>query len=120
MIMTLNSTGAWSILATAGPLLAVPGFFLIFYLKRTSWRQKKRRGRKYSGFSPSTFTLGIALQHLQAFTHPSVQYVLEEKYDEDAEEDDQGNPDHPKAQINRQLKRIRRGEPVDRLILRLK
>jgi hypothetical protein len=117
--MNLNSAGIWSMLF-AVPLFAAPVFFLIFYRKRASARRKKRKGRSNSGFSPSTFTLGIALQHLQALTHPSIQYVLEQKYDEEADQDEQGDPDHPKAQLHRQLKRIRRGEPVDRLILRLK
>jgi hypothetical protein len=117
--MNLNPAEIWSILF-AVPLFAVSVFLLIFNRSRASARRKKRKGRPNLGFSPSTFTLGIALQHLQAFTHPSVQYVLEQKYDEDAEDDDQGDPDHPKAQLHRQLKRIRRGEPVDRLILRLK
>ena len=118
--MVFNLIGCASLLAAAAPVLAVPLLFLIFYRKRAAVRRKKRKGRSSSGFSPSTFALGLALQHLQAFTHPSIQYVLEQKYDEDAEEDDQGDPDHPKAQLHRQLKRIRRGEPVDRLILRLK
>lgn len=119
--MVFNIIGWASLLAAAAPVLAVPVLFLIFYLKRATARRKKRKGRSSLGFSPSTFALGLALQHLQmTFTHPSIQYVLEQKYDEDAEDDDQGDPDHPKAQLHRQLKRIRRGEPVDRLILRLK
>jgi hypothetical protein len=118
--MAFNLIGLASLLAAAAPVLAVLLPFLIFYLKRATARRKKRNGRSSSGFSPSTFALGLALQHLQVFTHPSVQYVLEQKYDEDAEDDDQGDPDHPNAQLHRQLKRIRRGEPIDRLILRLK
>ena len=100
-------------------LVLIP-FFLIFYLRRMIGTRKKCQGRKDLGFSPSTFTLGISLRHLEMFTHPSVEYVLEEKYDEDADEDDQGDPDHPSAQLKRQLKRVRRGEAVDRLVLRLK
>jgi hypothetical protein len=117
--MNLDTTGIWSMLSAA-PFFAASVFFLIFYLKRANAKRKRGNRRSSLGFSPSTFTLGIALQHLQAFTHPSIQYVLEQKYDEEADQDDQGDPDHPKAQLHRQLKRIRRGEPVDRLTLRLK
>jgi hypothetical protein len=39
--------------------------------------------------------------------------------EEDADDDDQGGPDTPKRHLLRQLRRIRRGENVDRLILRL-
>lgn len=71
---------------------------------------------RYSAFALS---LGMALQNLEGLIRP-VEYLLQEKYEQDADEDDQGDPDSPKAQINRQLKRIRRGELVDRLILKLK
>jgi hypothetical protein len=60
------------------------------------------------------------MQNLQVFTRPTVAYVLEEKYDEDAEEDDDGGPDDPTAHLKRQLKRIRRGESIDTLTVRLK
>jgi hypothetical protein len=45
--------------------------------------------------------------------------VVEVKQEEDADEDDEGDPENLKKQLNRQLKRIRRGEHVDRLVLRL-
>jgi len=38
---------------------------------------------------------------------------------EDADEDDEGGPDTSKRQLMRQLRRIRRGEAVDRLVWRL-
>jgi hypothetical protein len=102
------------------PFLAVPALFLTFYLRRATARSNRRRGRRPSRLYPSTFVLGLALQHLQAiFTRPSIEHVLEQKYDENADEDEQGDPDHPKAQLRRQLKRIRNGEDIDRLILRL-
>ena len=45
--------------------------------------------------------------------------VIEVIEHEDTEEDDQGNPENLRKQLNRQLKRIRRGEPVGDLVLRL-
>jgi len=118
--MILSAVSAWSMLFVAAPLLGVPAFFVMFYLRRLIRSQNNGRGRKCHGFSPSTFTLGIALQHLDRFTHPSVEYVIQETYEEDADEDGQGDPDDPKAQMKRQLRRIRLGESVDRLLLRLK
>jgi hypothetical protein len=118
--MNLSAASVWVALFTGVPLLGVPAFLLIFYFRRAIWRQKKRPGRKHLGFSTSTFTLGIALQHLQALTHPNVEYVIQEIYDEAADQDDQGDPDDPKTQLKRQLRRIRLGQPVDRLILRLR
>jgi hypothetical protein len=117
---SLNAANSWSTLLNAAPFLCLAPFFVLFYLRRAGWKRRRRLGKKSLGFSPSTFTLGIALQNLQAFTHPNVEYVLQEKYDEDADEDGNGDPDDPKEQMKRQLRRIRLGQSVDRLILRLK
>ncbi len=56
---------------------------------------------------------------MQANYQPSVEYVIEEKQHENADEDDEGDPENLKKQLDRQLKNIRRGEHVDRLVLRL-
>jgi hypothetical protein len=116
--MNPNILGGVSLLANAAPFLAIPVLFAIFYLRRVGWRLKKRLKVKRLGFRPSYVTLGNALQTLEVLTRPNVDYVLEQKYDEVANEDDQGDPDDPAAQLNRQLRRIRRGEHVDRLVLR--
>jgi hypothetical protein len=118
--MNPNILGGWSLLASAAPFLAIPALFLIFYLRRIGWRRKKRQGIKRPGFCPSYVALGNALQTLEVLTRPNVDYVLEQKFDQDADEDDEGEPDNPAAQLNRQLRRIRRGEHVDRLVLRWK
>jgi hypothetical protein len=102
------------------PYVAVVVLLSIFYLKRLRWRSKRRSGRRDLGFYPRSLSLGNAMQNLQVFTRPTVAYVLEEKYDEDADEDDDGGPDDPTAHLNRQLKRIRRGESIDTLTVRLK
>jgi hypothetical protein len=39
--------------------------------------------------------------------------------EDDADEDDQGDPDSPHKHLNRQLKKIRRGEHLERLEVRL-
>jgi hypothetical protein len=59
------------------------------------------------------------LQFVQFFYQQNVAYLLEAKQDEDADEDDSGDPETHAKQLHRQLRRIRRGEPVDRLVLRL-
>jgi hypothetical protein len=56
---------------------------------------------------------------LQVIYRPAVAYVIEEKQDEDADAEDGGEPETVNKQLHRQLRRIRRGEPVDRLVLRL-
>jgi hypothetical protein len=48
-----------------------------------------------------------------------VDFAIEASQQEEVEEDDQGDPGTPEGLLNRQLRRIRRGEPVERLELRL-
>jgi len=90
-----------------------------FLLRRAVWKHGKRHGRKNLGYYPSTSALGTAFQCMQMFHRPSMAYVVEAKQEQDADEDDDGDPETLQKQLNRQLWRIRRGQPVDRLVLRL-
>jgi hypothetical protein len=64
--------------------------------------------------------MGMALlQVMWLFYRPSAACIVRTQEDEDADEDDEGDPEDLKKQLSRQLKRIRRGEPVERLVLRL-
>ena len=122
--MTPNTFAGWSMLSNAAPFFAAP-LFLILFLQGLSRKPKKapfsrRRASRHSGFSALTFSLGLALQSLETLVNHNVQHVIEERVDEDADEDGQADSDDPAAQLNRQLKRIRRGEAIDRLILRMK
>ncbi len=83
-------------------------------------QKKKRAGSISAGFSAFTFTIGLALLNLESLFNHNAQHVIEERLHEEADEDGQGDPDNGKARMNRQLRRIRRGEAIDRLILRLK
>jgi hypothetical protein len=56
---------------------------------------------------------------MQFYWKPSVDHVLQQKQSENADEDDDCDPENLKKQLDRQLKKIRRGEVVDRLVLRL-
>ena len=104
----------------ATPNVAAVVLLCTFYLRRARWRRRRRANRKYAGFYPSASSLGNAFQSLQTFTRPTVAHVLQEKYDEDMEDDGDGGPDDPIRQLKRQLKRIRRGERVDVLTVRLR
>jgi hypothetical protein len=55
----------------------------------------------------------------QAFYRPAVSYEIEARLVERAEQDDDGAPETPARLLNRQLRRIRRGEQVETLVLRL-
>ena len=79
----------------ANPYVAVVVLLGTFYIRRARWRRRRRAGRKNLGYFPSASSLGNAMQNLQVLTRPTVEYVLEEKYDEDAEDDGDGGPEDP-------------------------
>jgi amino acid transporter len=101
-------------------LFALPGIaivliFCAFLFLRVRWKHRKRHGKKRLGFYPTTFALGLAFQLIQIFVAPNMEYTIAEKLKEEAEEDEEGGSDDPAKHLERQLKRIRRGQPVDRL-----
>jgi hypothetical protein len=117
--MNIDTIVAWCIFAGYIPFLAIIFILLHYFLRRYLWRRGKRLGRSSLGYYPTSFALGMALQFMQVYWKPSVDYVLQEKQHEDADKDDDGDPENLKKQLDRQLKKIRRGEPIDRLVLRL-
>ncbi len=65
--------------------------------------------------------VAAALMFLTTAYHPSLEFVTKAQIQqqEDADDDEQGGPDSPKKHLQRQLRRIRNGEPLDRLVWRL-
>ncbi len=106
-------------IAASLPFLAIAIVFAHFLLRRAKWKIDERRGKKNLGFCPSVAAMGMMLLFMQVFVRPTLQYVLEEKQDDEVKEDDQGDPESITKQLNRQLKKIRRGEQVGDLVLRL-
>jgi len=105
--------------AGAIPYLIVSAVLVHYLVRRARWRRAKWRGRFSPGFCPSSAALGMVFLITQTFYPPSVQHAVEARLVLDVEEDDQGDPETPAKHLNRQLKRIRRGEKVESLILRL-
>jgi len=89
-------------------------FAVVFLCQRLSWRRTRR------GFRPSTAMMGNALHQLQAIAQPQMEHVIEEKLKEDAEDDEAGGPDNPVRHLHCQARKIRRGEPIDRITTFLK
>jgi hypothetical protein len=69
----------------------------------------------------SPAAIGSAFLFLSTVYRPHHAFIAEAqiRHQEAAEDDDQGGPDTPRRHLLRQLRRIRRGEKVDRLVLRL-
>lgn len=83
---------------------------------RTSDCQQRARAR-----SASEAGIAAAFQLLSLAYRPNHAFVAKAQIQqqEDTDEDDNGDPETPIKHLHRQLRRIRRGEHVDRLVLRL-
>ena len=108
-----------SVLAFSAPFMAITAILIHYLLKRAAWRRKQRLGKRISGFCPSSAALGLLFLCVQVLYRPSVEFVVQEQQRADVEEDSAGDPDTPAKQLNRQWKRIRRGERIDSLVVRL-
>ncbi len=117
--MLVHVAVAWLLLA---------GFILLFFFAvalahnilicpgRANGLHKSKRRRVPSYF----IAAGLAFMQLMSELYsPGAAFVLQEIRDEDADEDDDGDPESLEKQLSRQLKRIRRGEDVGDLVLRL-
>jgi hypothetical protein len=102
----------------AAPFVAMGAILVLYQMRRVRWVRTTRVGRLF-GLQPSAVGLGMAFLFLQSFWQPSLAPAIEVRQQADADEDDEGEPETVAKQLNRQLRRIRRGEPVERLVLRL-
>jgi hypothetical protein len=103
----------------ASPFLAIVAILVYYQMRRSVWKRKKCKGKKNLGFCPSSIALGTVFLFMPVFYRPSMAFVIEAELHEDVEEDDQGDPETPEKRFSRQLMRIRRGERLERLVLRL-
>ncbi len=117
--MKLSILDAIAILAMALPGLVILAILLHSSLRRARWKRNKRKGLPNTGFCPSATALGAVFLLTHTFVRPSLRHVIEARLQEDSDEDDNRDPDTPEKWLHLQLRCIRRGEPVDTLVLRL-
>jgi hypothetical protein len=116
--MSLQSLQAWGLLA-AFLLAAFLAIAIIFYTfarlskikRRLKFGQRSRVLLVAAGFA--------LLQLFREFWSPGTAHLIVQKADEYADEDDNGGPNTPEAHLHRQLRKIRRGQRIDRLEVRL-
>lgn len=106
-------------LALASPFLVIVAIFVHYFLQRAVFRRNQRLGRRNRGFCPSSFALGTALQLIPMFYRPSMDFAIKARLVQVVEEDDEGDPEKPAKHLHRQLRRIRRGQRVDTLVVKL-
>lgn len=96
-------------------LLGFLAFISFTYYQR---RPKRilRGGKARFGFYPGA--PGNAFHKLRVFVHPHVKHVITQTLNQEADEDDSGDPDQQNDSVVhmlRQAVRIQRGEKVDRI-----
>jgi hypothetical protein len=109
--------------------LSSPITWLIAVMLVATWRnhRERRLQLKYGRKRPlpvgtsATAVAAAAFQFLSLAYRPNHAFVAKAQIQqqEDADDDDDGGPDTPIRHLHRQLRRIRRGEPVETLIWRL-
>lgn len=107
------------LLATSAPYLAILFLLLHYFLRRAVWRSNRRKDRIHIGFCPSSAALAVVFLLTQTFVRPNLLHTVEARLREELQEDDWGGPETPPLWLHVQLRRIRRGEPIQSLVLRL-
>ncbi len=79
-----------------------------------------RRKLKSRIFRFTGTAIGNAFQAVHIFVDPGVRYVIAEKLEEEAEDDGEDDLADPAKHLERQLRRIRRGEQIERLTVRIR
>jgi hypothetical protein len=119
----INPIDAMQEFAVSLPLAAMTlvgiAVFLL-RLKRLIWKPKRPSRRRHFRILAAKAALGMAFLPFAAIYRPRMIEIAKAQIQqqEDADEDDNGDPDTPARHLLRQLRRIRRGEEVDRLILK--
>ena len=101
-----------SFVAVRAPFVAIA-----ILLLRSALRRRSRKSRN-PRLASAIVAVGAALQQFLLFFRPSTIHVIKVQQQADADEDDAGDPDSASANLNRQLRRIRRGEPIKNLVVR--
>jgi hypothetical protein len=121
--MELRWFYASCVLAGFFPFLVLMAIVAHFCLARLGRKGREEPNRRCSRLCTFGLALGMAfVQLMRVFYQPDMAYVLSAAQEEVADEDDSSDPDAPESRLrhfHRQLRRIRRGEPVERLVLRI-
>ena len=122
--MPINPVDAMQEFAVSLPVVAITCVAIALFLSRLKTLIGKpkgpRRNRRF-GIMAANAALGFSFLPFAAIYRPRLIEVVKAqiRQQEDADEDGNGDPDTPARHLMRQLRRIRRGETVDRLTLKL-
>lgn len=113
--MTIDFIDRIGVFGIGAPFFAI-GVILIYYSILRAIHKLKRWCGKRSGFCPSASALGMALLFTQVFYRPSLTHgvTVQQEYPQN---DEQGDPETIGKTLDQQLRRIRQGESIEKLIL---
>jgi len=103
--------------AGAIPYVAILGILIHYAIRRILYKTAVRR-RSILGFYPSSAALATVFLISSMLFRPRLQYAIQAQQAVETEDDDDGGPDSP-GRLDKQLRMVRRGESIERLILRL-
>jgi hypothetical protein len=106
----------------SAPLVSIIVLVLLAFLQGLRLRfDPKASARKSLRRTGAVYALGAAFLCFSMFYHPQLELAAtaQVQQQEQDDEDDSGDPESPIQRLLSQLKRIRRGDPVDRLIWKL-
>jgi amino acid transporter len=122
-INPLNPVDAMQEFAVSLPVLAlslVAAVLFVSRIKQVIWKPKPQNRPRRFRISARNAAVGLAFLPFAAIYRPRLIEVAKAqiRQQEDVDEDDSGGPETPLKHLMRQLRRIRRGEPVETLFLR--
>jgi hypothetical protein len=91
------------------PIVLATLFIFRYRFRKPATSKRKKRLRLAGAF------IGNALVPLHALIHPHTKYLLAERLDDHAEEEQEADPTDPAQHLQRQLKKIRNGEELDHI-----
>ncbi len=112
----------WEAFGVSFPVVAIVlvSVAIVFHKIGELLRKRKQRWRRHMQVSASSVVLGLAFLPLAVVYRPSLIEAVKVQYRQldDADEDENGDPDSPLNHLRKQLRRIRRGEKVETLLVR--
>jgi hypothetical protein len=113
----LEILGALALCVASALFLTFAVGLLFDSIRRASRLPHRRRAGRI--LSSAGACLCAAVFAFTFFYRPSLEFAAETAQIEYVDEEDDGEPETPAKSFNRQLKRIRRGEKVESLVVRL-
>jgi predicted PurR-regulated permease PerM len=122
--MHFNAVDLYQTLAVSMPVFAMLFVAIAVAcrrLKQLVQKPARRRSRRGIAISVTNAAIGLSFLPFAAIYRPNLIEVVKTQIrkQEDVDEDDNGDPETPTKHLHRQLLRIRRGEKVEALSVRL-